>query len=418
MSTTPHASPSQAKATSPAESLLAIGQKRLLGNYRQVPIVLDRGEGAIVFDTDGRRYIDLAAGVAVSSLGHAHPRLVKAMADQAARLIHASNYYFNAENIRFADELCQRLGYDRAFFCNSGAEANEAALKLARHHFWGIGQKDRTRIIAFDHSFHGRTMGAVALTGTPKYREGFGAPLAGITHVAYGDAEAVRATMGPDVAAIIVEPVQGEGGVNVPPPGFLAELRSLCDAHGALLIVDEVQTGFGRTGKWLGSDHDGVRGDVVTLAKGIAGGFPLGAMLVTESLAGALPPGTHGSTFGGNALGCAAARTVMNVIDEERLLDKARDLGEHLSAGLRALVAKHPKVARGERGRGLLRALVLAPGLEPRAVLNAIRERGVLVIAGGSDALRFAPPLVVTRDQIDEALAEVEAVLADLSSGR
>ena len=396
--------------------LLAMGQAHLLGNYRQAPIVLERGRGCEVWDTAGRRYLDLCAGVAVSSLGHAHPRLTAAIAEQAGRLLHASNYFYNAENVLLAGELCHAFGYDRAFFCNSGAEANEGLFKLARRHFYGKGDKDRYRFVAFHHSFHGRTMGAVSLTGNPKYHEGFGPPLAGITHVDYGDLGAVRAAMGDDVAAIIVEPVQGEGGVLPPPPGYLAGLRALADEHGALLLVDEVQTGVGRTGRWLGQDHDGVRGDGISLAKGLAGGVPIGAMLVTERLADALPPGTHGSTFGGNALASIAARTVLAVIRDEGLCAAAEARGGQLGRGLQRLAEKHPRAAVGERGRGLLRGLILAPGLDPRAALSVTREQGVLLTAAGTNVLRFTPPLVVTEAQIDEGLARVDAALAILTS--
>jgi acetylornithine/N-succinyldiaminopimelate aminotransferase len=395
--------------------LLDLGQRRLLGNYRQAPIVLERGQGCEVWDTTGKRYLDLAAGVAVTALGHAHPKLTAAIAEQAGTLIHASNYFYNKENLLLADELCAKTGYDRAFFCNSGAEANEALFKLARRHFWQKGEPDRFRYLAFHASFHGRTMGAVTLTGTPKYKEGFGPPLSGITHVTYGDLEAVKKAMGPDVAGIFVEPVQGEGGVLPPPPGFFAGLRALCDEHGALLLVDEVQTGIGRTGRFLGQEHEGVRGDAVSLAKGLAGGVPIGAILLGEHLAGSLPPGTHGSTFGGNALASAAARTVLRVIDEERLMQNALARGEQLAAGLRRLVEKHPKLAVGERGRGLLRGLILAPGLEPRALLAATVEHGLLLTAAGSNVLRFTPPLVVTAAQIDEGLARVDAALAGLA---
>jgi acetylornithine/N-succinyldiaminopimelate aminotransferase len=318
--------------------------------------------------------------------------------------------------VRLADDLCRTFGYDRAFFCNSGAEANEAMLKLARRFFHAQGQKDRYRIIAFHHSFHGRTMGAVSLTGNPKYHEGFGPPLAGITHVAYGDVAAARAAMGPDVAAILVEPVQGEGGVLPAPPGYLGALRRLADEHGALLLVDEVQTGVGRTGRWLGQDHEGVKGDAIALAKGLAGGVPVGAMLVTERLGGALPPGTHGSTFGGNALASVAARTVLAVIREEGLLDAAAARGAQLARGLAAIAGRRPEVATGERGWGLLRGLVLAPGLDPRTVLGVTRERGVLLTAAGTNVLRFTPPLVVTEAQIDEGLARVDEALATLAA--
>ncbi len=405
--------PAGAAPAPSAEPLLATGETRLLGNYRQAPFVLERGEGCLLFDTAGRRYLDMCAGVAVSSLGHAHPRLVAAISAQAGRLIHVSNYFYNAENLRLAEELCRRTGFDRAFFCNSGAEANEAMLKLARRYFHGRGEAHRFRVIAFENAFHGRTMGAVAMTGTPKYREGFGPPLAGITHVPYGDIEAVRAAMGPDVAAIIVEPVQGEGGVLPAPPGFLADLRRAADAYGALLLLDEVQTGIGRTGRWLGSEHDGVLGDAAALAKGLGGGFPIGALVLRERFNAALPPGSHGSTFGGNPLASAAARAVLAVIEEEGLLDAAAPRGEHLARGLAGIAARHPRVCAGERGRGLLRGLVLAKGIDPRKALEAARGRGVLLTVAGANVLRFSPPLVVTEALLDEACAAVEAALAE-----
>jgi acetylornithine/N-succinyldiaminopimelate aminotransferase len=408
--------PSSSVSTGAPASAVApeAGQRRLLGTYRQAPIVLDRGRGCELFDTQGRRYLDLCAGVAVSCLGHAHPRLTATIAEQAGRLMHTSNYFYNAENLRLAEELCARTGFDRAFFCNSGAEANEAMLKLARRHFYGRGEKERTRLVAFHRSFHGRTMGAVSLTGNPKYQEGFGPLLPGVTHVEYGNAGAVRAAMGPDVAGIVVEPVQGEGGVTPAPPGFLAELRRIADEHGALLLIDEVQTGLGRTGRWLGADHDGVSGDAIALAKGLAGGFPIGALLVRERFNGAFPPGTHGSTFGGNALASAAARTVLAVLAEDRLVEAADARGAHLGRGLAALAAKHPTVCVGERGRGLLRGLVLRPGIDVRAALASCRDRGVLLTVAGADALRFSPPLIISEAQIDEGLAEVDAALGEL----
>ena len=407
------AKPAPQAATDSIDPVLAAGQRRLLGNYRQAPIVLDRGLGCEVWDTAGRRYLDLTGGVAVTALGHSHPKLAAAIAHQAGRLMHASNYFYNAENCRLADELTQKLGYDRAFFCNSGAEANEAMLKLARRHFYAAGEKDRFRVVAFDHSFHGRTLGAVALTGNPKYQEGFGPALAGVTHVPYGDAAAVREVMGPDVAAILVEPVQGEGGVLPAPEGYLKALQIMAHEAGALFLVDEVQTGLGRTGRWLGQEHDGVKGDAIALAKGLGGGFPIGALLVSAKLADALPPGSHGSTFGGNALASAAARTVLAVLEEEGLIEAADKRGAYLAKKLDALVAKHPQTTRGARGRGLLRGLLLAPGLEPRIMLNALRERGLLLTAAGNDVLRFTPGLVVTEAQLDEAVEILDAALAE-----
>lgn len=417
-STSASASSAKTAPTSSGEPLLPVAQRRLLGNYRPAPFVLDRGRGCEVFDTEGRRYLDFCAGVAVDALGHAHPALASAIAEQAGRLMHVSNYFYNAENIRLADELCAVTGFDRAFFCNSGAEANEAVLKLARRHFYAKGQKERFRFVAFHNSFHGRTMGSVALTGTPKYHEGFGPMVGGITHVAYGDVAAVKAAMGPDVAGIFVETVQGEGGVLPAPPGFLTEMRRLADEHGALLLADEVQTGVGRTGKWLGTMHEGVRADVIALAKGLGGGFPIGAMLVREEYAGALPPGTHGSTFGGNALASVAARTVLRVVQEEGLVEAARVRGERLGAGLNEIAAKLPAVCKPERGLGLLRALPLADGVDARAVLTALQKRGLLVTIAGASALRYTPPLIVSDAEIDEAVAMTAEVLADVAASR
>jgi acetylornithine/N-succinyldiaminopimelate aminotransferase len=417
MSAVSPASPSRV-APPVAEPLLAVAQRRLLGNYRQAPFVIDRGRGSEVFDTEGRRYLDFCAGVAVDALGHAHPALVTAIAEQAGRLMHVSNYFFNAENIRLAEELCDATGFDRAFFCNSGTEAVEALLKLARRYHFAKGLTNKSRFVAFHNSFHGRTMGAVSLTGTPKYHEGFGPMVGPVTHVAYGDLDAVKAAMGPDVAGVFVEPVQGEGGVLPAPAGFLTALRQLCDQHGALLLVDEVQTGVGRTGKWLGSEHEGVRADAISLAKGLGGGFPIGAMLVREQFANALPPGTHGSTFGGNALASCAARTVLRVLAEENLVEGARVRGEKLSQGLNGLAAKFPTVCKPERGLGLLRALPLADGVDARAVLGALQKRGLLVTIAGASALRYTPPLVIKDREIDEAIGMTADVLADFAAGR
>ena len=393
-------------------TLLELAQTRLYPNYRPAPFVLSRGKGCELWDTDGRRYLDMAAGVAVCAVGHAHPKYVAAISAQVATLGHVSNYFYNDVNIRLADELCRRTGMDRAFFCNSGAEANEALLKLARRHFFSKDDKDRTRLIAFDSSFHGRTMGALALTGQAKYQQGFAPSVSGVTHVPYGDLAAVRAAMGPDVAAILVEPIQGEGGVLPAPEGFLAGLRAIADEHGSLLFLDEVQTGIGRTGTFLACEHAGVKADAVALAKGLGGGFPIGAMLCREALSGALPPGTHGSTYGGNALASAAALSVLSIVDEEHLMEGARTKGEHLSKLLRGLAERMPSVVAGERGSGLLRGLVLQGKPDLRAVAAKIRDRGVLVTVAGENVVRFTPPLVVTTGELDEAVKEVEAALA------
>ena len=394
--------------------LLAIAQKRLYPNYKPAPIMVARGKGCELFDVDGRRWLDLAAGVAVCAVGHAHPKLVATLAEQAARVMHVSNYFYNEQNVLLADELCERSGMARAFFCNSGAEANEAMFKLARRHFFAKGDTKRTRFIAFHNAFHGRTMGAVSLTGTPKYREGFGG-VEGVTHVAYGDLEAVKAELRDDVAAIIVEPVQGEGGVLPAPPGFLEALRSLTSERGALLLLDEVQTGIGRTGHWFGFQSTSIRPDAMSLAKGLGGGCPIGAMLTTEELSGALPPGTHGSTFGGNPLASAAARAVLSILEEEGLVAGSKTKGDRLGAMLSELARELPDICEGERGVGLLRGLVLKQGYVVRDILPKIADAGVLLTAAGERVIRFTPPLVVTEAELAEGVAAVRKVLSTLA---
>jgi acetylornithine/N-succinyldiaminopimelate aminotransferase len=393
--------------------LVALARQRLYPNNRPAPIAFVRGRGCELFDADGRRWLDLCAGVAVSALGHAHPGLSRAIAEQAGTLMHVSNYFLNDKNVLLADELCRRTGFARAFVCNSGTEANEALLKLARHHFYLQGQTDRMRIVAFENAFHGRTLGALSMTGTPKYREGFG-PLGPVTHVPYGDTAAVERAMGKDVCAIIVEPVQGEGGVLPAPAGFLSRLRAIADAHGALLLVDEVQCGIGRLGRFLGSDGSGARPDAVALAKGLGAGFPIGAMLTTEALAGALPPGAHGTTYGGNPLACAASLAVLRAVDEEGLIEGARTKGEVLGGALQAVARDLPGVCEGARGEGLLWGLMLKQGIVAREVLPTIQDAGVLVIAAGDRVLRFCPPLVVKPAEIEEGVRAVKGVLAVL----
>jgi acetylornithine/N-succinyldiaminopimelate aminotransferase len=395
--------------------LLAVAKRRLYPNYKPAPFILARGKGCELFDVEDERWLDLCAGVAVCSVGHAHPALCQVIAEQAATLMHTSNYFYNAPNVLLASELTKRSGMDRAFFCNSGTEANEAMLKLARHHFYGLGEKNRVRIIAFHNAFHGRTLGALSMTGTPKYREGFG-ELGAVTHVNYGALDEVKKAMGPDVAAIIVEPLQGEGGVFPAPAGFLAELRALCDASGALLLVDEVQTGLGRLGRFLGIEGTGVVPDAIALAKGLGGGFPIGAMLTREKFASALPPGTHGSTFGGNPLASAAALAVLKILDDEKLVSGAKEKGAALGRMLDELVKSNPTVCESARGDGLLRGLVLKDGFLARDVLAKVQEEGVLLTAAGDRVLRFSPPLVVSIAELEEGVRAVREVCEDLAA--
>jgi acetylornithine/N-succinyldiaminopimelate aminotransferase len=391
--------------------LIEVAERHLYPNYRPAPFVLERGSGSELWDVEGKRYLDLSAGVAVCSVGHAHPRYVQAMAKQLATLGHVSNWFYNTRNIEAAERLTALAGLDRAFFCNSGCEANEAMLKLVRRHFFGLGQRERVRVIAFENAFHGRTLGALSMTGTPSYREGFG-ELGAVTHVPYGDLAAVRAAMGPDVAGVVVETVQGEGGVQPAPPGFLAALRDVCDSSGALLMVDEVQTGIGRLGSWFAFQKAGIRPDVLALAKGLGGGFPVGAMLTHEGLARSLPPGSHGSTYGGNPLGAAAILSVLAIVEDERLVEGAVRKGQLLADGLRAIAAEFPAAIESVRGEGLLQGLVLRPELSARPLLARAHEMGYLIIGAGDRVLRFAPPLVITEAELREGLEATRRLIA------
>ncbi len=397
------------------DKLIETAKQVQLGNYRPAPVVLAEGHGVRVRDVDGREYLDLSAGLAVTSVGHAHPKLARAIAEQAEKLMHVSNLWYNEPAIRLAAALTKRTGFDRVFFCNSGTEANEALLKLARHYHFGAGHPERVGIVSTLASFHGRTMGALTLTGQPKYHEGMGPMVGGVVHVPYGDLGAMEAAVGPETAAIIVEPIQAEGGIFVPGPGYLAGLRALCDRTGALLLFDEVQTGCGRTGTYLGGQADGVLPDACSLAKGIAGGFPLGAVLVREKFAGALPPGTHASTFGGNALACAAGLSVLAIFDEERVLENVVARGRELGERTAALVARFPKLSVEARGRGLLQGIVLSKALDPALALARIRERGVLATLAGGNVLRICPALNITADELAQGMSIVDGAFEELA---
>lgn len=398
---------------STTQDLVTAADSHLYPNYGPRSVVLERGQGSFVWDTEGRRYLDLYAGIAVSVLGHAHPGLTQAICAQAGKLLHQTNYFLTMPNVRLAQRLCVLTGMQRAFFCNSGTEATEAALKLVRRHFYDLGQTERFRVIAFDNAFHGRTLGALSLTGQAKYKEGFG-PVGGVTHVPFGDLEATARAMGPDVAAIITEPIQAEGGIHVAPAGFLAGLRRLCTESGAFLIMDEIQTGMGRTGEaFLFSQAEDVRPDVVTMAKALGGGVPIGAMLCDGALAAALPPGSHGTTFGGNPLASAAALATLTAFEQEGLLERSRSLGEQLTRRLDDIVVRRQAVV-ARRGVGLLQGLVLADGIVPKEALTRLRDAGVLVTIAGNNVVRFTPALTISSKELDEGLDIVDRVLGDI----
>ena len=398
--------------------LLAIADRTFIKNYRQQPMVLTRGAGCEVWDVEDKRYLDLTAGIAVCCLGHAHPEFTERLTAQLGRLVHVSNLYWNDQEILAADAITRRSFADRVFFANSGGEANEAALKLARRFQHVIAnQPARTRIISTVGSFHGRTIGTVSITGQAKYREGFGPLFEPIEFVPYGDLDAARAAIAKaDACAMILEPIQAEGGIVVAPDGYLRGLREACDAAGVLLIFDEVQTGTGRTGRWWGHEHDGVTPDVMTLAKGLGGGIPIGAIAVTERAAAGLiiPTGgavPHASTFGGNPLATAAAAAVFELIERHDLLAHVAAAGEHLGKSLASLVARHPERALDARGRGLLRGVAVAGNASQ--IVGKCRERGALLSLAGANVVRFAPAYVVTTAQLDLGVAILESVLTD-----
>ena len=378
----------------------------MMANYGTPPIAIDHGAGVRVWDVDGREYLDFVAGIATSALGHAHPAIVEAVSAQVARLAHSSNLAIHEPGVRLAERLLELLGADgRVFFANSGTEANECAVKLARVH--GRKNGGRVEIIAAHGSFHGRTLGALAITGNPAKREPF-APLPGpVTFVDYGDADVLRKAVTERTAAVVLEPTLGEGGVVPAPPGYLAAAREACDAAGALLIVDEVQSGIGRTGHWFASIAEGVRPDVITLAKGLGGGLPIGACIGVGPAGHLFSGGDHGATFGGNPVSCAASLAVLDTIADEHLLDAVKRVGEHLAAELSALAS--PAV-REVRGSGLWRALALH-GNQAGTVETAARENGLLVNAVKPDVIRLAPPLILTEADVDEAMPRLRAAL-------
>ena len=380
----------------------------LFRNYKRAPVAFSHGRGVRLYDLEGREYLDFIGGIAVSSLGHAHPALVRAVSEQAARYIHVSNLYQIPEQVEAARRLVALSGLDRAFFCNSGAEANEAAIKLVRKRAKAVKGPECHEILVTDNSFHGRTLGTLAATGNPRYRAGFEPLPAGFRFVPFDDVPAMRATVTAATAAILVEPVQGEGGILVPSPSYLRELRALCDERGLLLVVDEVQTGIGRTGRMFACEHAGVRPDILTLAKGIAGGFPAGVVLATEEAASHFVPGDHGSTFGGNALAAAAIGAVLDAIESERLVENAAAMGARLAAGLERLRQNHPALL-SVRAAGLLVGADLEGEAAP--VVEGCLRRGLLVNAVRPNTLRFAPPLVVSADEVDRALQILDEVL-------
>ncbi len=390
------------------KTLLDWSNRYHAATYSRAPICLVRGEGVCVWDSDGREYLDFTAGIAVVGLGHCHPRVTHAIREAAATLIHTSNLFYTAPQIHLARLLCEHSFGDRVFFCNSGAEANEAAIKLARKYAREHLSSDRYEIIATRNSFHGRTLATLAATGQEKYQHGFEPLVPGFKHVPYNDLHALARALDNRTAAVLVEPIQGEGGVNVPDDDYLPGLRKLCDEAGVLLILDEVQTGMGRTGKLWAYQHWGVEPDIMTLAKALANGVPIGAMIARESVARALTPGSHASTFGGTPFVASVGLAVLTTLLEEKLPERAARMGKYLTERLRTLKGKHP-VIRDVRGKGLLLGIEMARTAAP--MVTACREAGLLVLTAGDMVLRLAPPLIVDEAACDRAVAILDSVL-------
>ncbi|MDH5527441.1 MAG: acetylornithine transaminase [Nitrospirota bacterium] len=393
---------------SSSSAIIHRAEQVLFANYARYPLTITKGRDCRVYDPDGREWLDFTAGIAVTSLGHCHPKVTVAIQKQAQRLVHISNLFYTEPQVALAEALVAASFADRVFFCNSGAEANEAAIKLARK---AMGPK-RFEIITTTQSFHGRTLTTMAATGQDKVKQGFNPLPPGFVHVAYGDMDAMRQAVGPQTAAILVEPVQGEGGVNVPPPGYLADLRALCNREGILLMFDEIQTGIGRCGTLFAYEQDGVAPDVMTLAKGLGNGFPIGALLARAETAQALGPGTHGSTFGGGPLACAAALAVLETLrDDPWILENTNRMGQRITSGLEKLATTHT-VIRQVRGQGLLIGCELT--VEARPVAEACLEAGLLLATAGPHVVRFMPPLTVRDADVDQALDIFATVLGGI----
>jgi predicted acetylornithine/succinylornithine family transaminase len=392
------------------QEIIALTGKYVANTYARYPIALVRGQGCRVWDADGKAYLDFVAGIAVCALGHGHPRLLRAMTEQARRLLHVSNLYHIEPQARLAELLCRHSFADRAFFCNSGAEANEAALKLARKYAKERFSSDRTEVITMDGSFHGRTLATVSATAQEKYHKGFEPLVPGFRYVPFNDLRAVELAVDARTAAILVEPIQGEGGVRVAADGYLAGLRRICDARGTLLMFDEVQTGLGRTGTLFAYQQDDVQPDILTLAKALAGGIPMGAMLAREEVMAAFTPGSHAATFGGNPFASAVALETVQTILEEDLPARAARVGARTLDRLRALQARLPLI-KAVRGRGLLIGIEVAA--DAKGLVAKCRERGLLILTAGDTVLRLVPPLILGEAEADEGLAILEGVLAE-----
>jgi len=383
----------------------------VMNTYARLPLTLVRGEGSYVFDNNGKKYLDFVAGIAVNTLGHAHPAIINSLHKQAQQMLHCSNLYHIPKQTELANQLTALSALDQVFFCNSGAEANEAAIKLARKYFYDTGSARRT-IITATNSFHGRTLSTLTATGQDKVKVGFDPLPEGFIHVPFNDLDALTQAINDNTSAIFLEPLQGEGGVHLATDEYLQHVRQLCNQHGILLILDEVQTGIGRTGTMFAFEHANIQADIITLAKGLGGGMPIGAMLASKKVSPAFSPGTHGSTFGGNPLSCAAALTVLNTIENENLLANVKARNLQLQHGLNALIDRFDCLI-SLRGRGLLLGLLCSCEVAP--IIELCRQHGLLVLPAGAHVLRMLPALNISKVEVSEALLQLEKSLNEFS---
>ena len=390
------------------KEIMALADENIMNTYKRFPIVLVKGSGVKVWDVNGKEYLDFVAGIAVCNLGHSHPQVIAVVKEQLENLTHVSNLYYTEPQAQLARLLVENSFADKVFFCNSGAEANEAAIKLARKYAHENMGPDKFELITMKDSFHGRTMATITATGQEKFQFGFTPLLEGFTYVPFNDLQALEARISNKTCGIMVEPIQGEGGVNIPDDNYLAEVREICDRHGILLIVDEVQTGMGRTGKLFAYEHSGIKPDIMTLAKALGNGFPIGAMLATNKIAKAFVPGNHASTFGGSPLAMAAANATVKTMLQEGILEHCREMGDYFLLQLKNLQQKH-KIIKEVRGKGLMLAAQL--NIESGDIVNECLQRGLLINSAGSKTLRFVPPLIITTQDIDQAVKVLDEVM-------
>ncbi|MEN6423568.1 MAG: acetylornithine transaminase [Smithella sp.] len=390
------------------KEIMALANENIMNTYRRFPVVLTRGNGAKVWDINGREYLDFVAGIAVCNLGHSHPQVIAAVKEQLEKLTHVSNLYYTEPQTQLAKLLTDNSFADKVFFCNSGAEANEAAIKLSRKYAHENMGPDKFELITMKDSFHGRTMATITATGQEKFQFGFTPLLDGFTYVPYNNLEALESAISHRTCGVMLEPIQGEGGVKIPDENYLAGVREICNRYGILMIVDEVQTGIGRTGKLFAYEYSGIEPDIMTLAKALANGFPIGAMLATDKVAKAFVPGNHASTFGGNPLAGVAAGAVIKTVLREGILDNCLKIGDYFLSQLKKLQQKHA-IIEEVRGKGLMLAAKL--NIEAADIVNECLQKGLLINSTGGNILRFVPPLIITADDVDRAIKVLDEVM-------